>query len=605
MEQTITPPHYKNLVSLFYEHAQERDEQPFLWFKENKVYWPISWAETSRRITAMARSLKSIGLAKGDRVVLVAENRPEWFIADLAIMAAGGITVPAYTTNTVENHQHVLNHSGAKGIIISTAALGRKALPAVEKSPECKWVITIDGIADDVEQDRDLEIHSWEHLLAEGDKLDEDIEASAKKITRKDIACLIYTSGTGGLPKGVMLSHGAILCNCEGAWDVLYRLGLGEETFLSFLPLSHAYEHTAGQFFPLLLGAQIYYGEGAEHLLRNMSEAKPTIMTAVPRLYESMYSRITRGLDKEKPLKRSLFYKAEALGRKKYYDSNGLNIIEKLQDRVLEKLVRNKLRLRFGGRLKAMVSGGAALNEDIGLFFHSLGLPILQGYGQTEAAPVIAVNRPGIIDMSTVGPELKGVEIKIAEDGEILAKGELLMSGYWNDPKYTEETIKDGWLHTGDIGEFDDKGRLKITDRKKDIIVLSGGDNVSPARVEGELSYHPFIHQVMVYGNKRPHLTAIIVPDEDFLEQWGEASGIPGVLASVHNNPSLKISLAKAIDQVNKQFSPLEKVRKFIIAKEAFSIENKMMTPTLKVRRHKVLEIYKEQLDALYPSSKK
>ena len=597
MEQSIAPPHYKNLVSLFYEHAKERDEQPFLWFKENKAYWPISWSETSRRITAMARSLKSIGLEKGDRVVLVAENRPEWFIADLAIMAAGGITVPAYTTNTIDNHQHVLNHSGAKGIIISTTALCKRALPAAEKALECKWAVTID----DIEPDDDLQIHNWEHLLAEGDKLEEDIEASAKELTRGDIACLIYTSGTGGLPKGVMLSHGAILCNCEGAWDVLYHLGLGEETFLSFLPLSHAYEHTAGQFFPLLLAAQIYYGEGAEHLLRNMAEVKPTIMTAVPRLYESMYSRITRGLEKEKPLKRSLFYKAEALGRKKYQDPNSLNAFERFQDRILEKLVRDKLRLRFGGRLKAMVSGGAALNEDIGLFFHSLGLPILQGYGQTEAAPVIAVNRPGIIDMSTVGPELRGVKIKIAEDGEILAKGELLMSGYWNDQKYTDETIKDGWLYTGDIGELDAKGRLKITDRKKDIIVLSGGDNVSPARVEGELVHHPFIHQVMVYGNKRPHLTAVIVPTEDFLEQWGEASGVPGVLASVYDNPSLKISMAKSIDQINKQLSPLEKVRKFVVANEAFSIDNEMMTPTLKVRRHKVLEVYQDQLNALYP----
>ena len=266
----------------------------------------------------------------------------------------------------------------------------------------------------------------------------------------------------------------------------------------------------------------------------------------------------------------------------------------------MEKLVRDKLRLRFGGKLKAMVSGGAALNEDIGLFFHSLGLPILQGYGQTEAAPVIAVNRPGIIDMSTVGPELKGVKIKIADDGEILASGELLMSGYWGDQKYTDGTIKDGWLHTGDIGELDSKGRLKITDRKKDIIVLSGGDNVSPARVESELSQQSAIHQIMVYGNKRPHLSAVIVPDEDFLDRWGEANNIAAVLASVHDNPSLKISIAKAVDQINKQLSPLEKVRKFVIAKEAFSIDNEMMTPTLKVRRHKVLEVYQDQLEALY-----
>ncbi|WP_417428387.1 AMP-dependent synthetase/ligase [Kiloniella sp.] len=612
MEQTISPPHYKNLVSLFYAHAKEKKEQPFLWFKENKQYWPISWEETSRRITALARSLKTIGLEKGDRVVLVAENRPEWFIADLAIMAAGGISVPAYTTNTHANHKHVLDHSDAKGIIVSTKALCKRSLPAAKEAPNCLWAITMDTIdKDDMdifeisEGKSELPIHDWEHLIAEGDNLSEDIEAEADKLTRKDTACLIYTSGTGGLPKGVMLSHGAILCNCEGAWDVLYHLGLGDEIFLSFLPLSHAYEHTAGQFFPLLLGAQIYYGEGAEHLLRNLAEARPTIMTAVPRLFESMHSRITRGLEKEKPLKRKLFYKAEALGRKKYYQSDNLGLVENLQDRLLEKLVRNKLRQRFGGRLKAMVSGGAALNEDVGLFFHALGLTILQGYGQTEAAPVIAVNRHDKIDMSTVGPQLRGVEIKIADDGEILASGELLMSGYWNDQKYTDETIIGGWLHTGDIGEIDHRGRLKITDRKKDIIVLSGGDNVSPARVEGELSLHPSIHQVMVYGNKRPHLTAIIVPDDEFLDLWGEANGVAAVLASVHNNPSLKISIAKAVDQINKQLSPLEKVRKFVIAKEPFTIDNEMMTPTLKVRRHKVIELYEEEIESLYPKVSK
>uniref|UniRef100_UPI0026053388 AMP-binding protein n=1 Tax=uncultured Kiloniella sp. TaxID=1133091 RepID=UPI0026053388 len=259
MEQTISPPHYKNLVSLFYAHAKEKKEQPFLWFKENKQYWPISWEETSRRITALARSLKTIGLEKGDRVVLVAENRPEWFIADLAIMAAGGISVPAYTTNTHANHKHVLDHSDAKGIIVSTKALCKRSLPAAKEAPNCLWAITMDTIdKDDMdifeisEGKSELPIHDWEHLIAEGDTLSGDIEAEADKLTRKDVACLIYTSGTGGLPKGVMLSHGAILCNCEGAWDVLYHLGLGDEVFLSFLPLSHAYEHTAGQFFPLL-----------------------------------------------------------------------------------------------------------------------------------------------------------------------------------------------------------------------------------------------------------------------------------------------------------------------------------------------------------------
>ncbi|WP_033405750.1 AMP-dependent synthetase/ligase [Kiloniella laminariae] len=594
-------PKAKNLVSLFYEQAKERGELPFLWFKENKVYTSVSWSETARRVSALAHSLKTLGLEKGERVVLVSENRPEWFIADLAIMAAGGITVPAYTTNNTLDHQYVLGHSGATGIIVSTSSLAQKAIPAAIDASECRWAIGMERFGQG--QESALPIHSWDKLISEGEQEKGTTPDIADELSRTDLACIIYTSGTGGAPKGVMLSHGAILCNCEGAWDVLEDLGLGEETFLSFLPLSHAYEHSAGQFFPLLLGAQIYYGEGAEHLLRNLAEVKPTIMTAVPRLYETMHIRITRGLEKEKPLKQKLFYKAEALGRKKYHSGGSLSPLERILDSLLEKLVRNKLRQRFGGRLKAMVSGGAALNEDIGLFFHALGLPVLQGYGQTEAAPVIAVNRPGKIDMATVGSPLKGVEVKLGEENEILVSGELLMSGYWKDPRNTAATIKEGWLHTGDIGEFDSEGRLKITDRKKDIIVLSGGDNISPARIESLLTLHSAINQAMVYGNKRAHLVAIIVPDEEFLDRWGEANKIPGVLASVYDNASLKISIAKAIDQINRQLSPLEKIRKFIIAREAFTIDNTMMTPTLKIRRHKIIESYAEEIEGLYRKS--
>jgi long-chain acyl-CoA synthetase len=420
------------------------------------------------------------------------------------------------------------------------------------------------------------------------------------RATRRDTACFIYTSGTGGVPKGVILSHGAILCNCMGAYHLLEQLGLGGDVFLSFLPLSHSYEHTAGQFFPISIGAEIYYATGVEQLLTNLAEARPTIMTAVPRLYESMYQRIRRGVEKQGGLKARLFDLALELGRKRYADPASLNPWERLLDRVTDRLVRDKMRARFGGRLKAMVSGGAALNPDIGIFFDALGLCVLQGYGQTETAPVISANPPGRIKMHTVGPPLRGVEVKIAEDGEILVRGELLMDGYWRNEDATAEALQDGWLHTGDIGDIDDDGFLRITDRKKDIIVLSGGDNVSPARIEGFLSLEAEIYQAMVLGDKRPHLVAILVPDEEFLAGFARNHGRKPELAALADDPDLRTALMAVVERVNQALSPLERVRRFTLARAPFTVENEMMTPTLKIRRHRIQAAYGEEIEGLY-----
>ncbi len=428
----------------------------------------------------------------------------------------------------------------------------------------------------------------------------DSLEASIDRAGRGDTACFIYTSGTGGAPKGVMLSHGNIICNCMGAHDLLQTFGLSDEVFLSFLPLSHSYEHTAGQFFPISIGAQIYYAESVEQLLNNLAEARPTIMTAVPRLYETMHQRIRRGVEKQGGLKAKLFHKAEALGRKKIAAPGSLSLMERLQDRLVERLVRDKVRGRFGGRLKAMVSGGAALNLDIGTFFTALGLPLFQGYGQTEAAPVVSANPPGHIKLETVGPPLKGVEVKIAEDGEILVRGELVMLGYWQDPDATARAVHDGWLHTGDIGELDQDGYLKITDRKKDIVVLSGGDNLSPARVESFLTLQPEIAQAMVYGDKRPHLVALIVPDADFLKTWAKAQGKPTDLAALQDDPALHKALAPVVEQVNKTLSNLERVRRFTLAAAPFTTDNAMLTPPMQNHRHRIAERPAEPPGALY-----
>jgi long-chain acyl-CoA synthetase len=592
---------YKALTSLtamFFDQAELQGDRPFLWAKREGTYRSLSWRETAQAVKDLSRGLRDLGLAKGDRVVLVSENRPEWLIADIAIMAAGGITVPAYTTNTQHDHHHILANSEAVGAIVSTRALGKRLLPAALEAPACKWVVGIEDM--DLDQKGPVDLHLWADVQARGRALPDDVAGIVAEAKRDDVACFIYTSGTGGTPKGVMLTHGNIICNCMGAHRVLEHIGLGDDVFLCFLPLSHAYEHSAGQFFPISIGAQIYYAESVEKLLNNLAEARPTIMTAVPRLYESMHQRILRGVEKQGGLKKTLFEAAVRLGRQRYEAPGSLTLSERILNALVERLVREKVRGRFGGRLKAMVSGGAALNTDIGTFFLGLGLPILQGYGQTEAAPVISANLPGKEKMHTVGPPLEGVEVKIADDGEILVRGELVMKGYWKNQAATEAVLRDGWLHTGDIGKLDEDNYLEITDRKKDIIVFSGGDNVSPARVEGFLTLESEISQAMAYGDKRPNLVALLVPDDEFRVEWAKEHGKPADLATLSEDPDFRAAMGAAVERVNKKLSNTERVRRFTIAPEAFSVENEMMTPTLKVRRHKILEAYRGRLDALY-----
>ncbi|MBL4693409.1 MAG: long-chain fatty acid--CoA ligase [Magnetovibrio sp.] len=587
-----------NLTTLFFDQAKALGDRPFLWVKQNGRFVPMTWRQAADQVMALAKGLKAQGLQDGDRVVLISENRPEWLISDLAIMAAGGITVPAYITNTVEDHRHIVDNSQAVGMIISTSRLAENALQAAHLNDGLRFAISIEDLK--LQQSLNVDVMGWQAALDAGRDLDIDIVQGAARLKRTDTACIIYTSGTGGVPKGVMLSHGSILHNLVGATNVLSSLGLSDEVFLSFLPLSHSYEHTAGQFFPMSIGAQIYYAQGADKLLSNMAECKPTIMMAVPRLYEMMHARIMRGVEKEGGKKEALFRKTVELGSRAFQDPKSLSFGEQVKNFALEKLVRTKVRKKFGGRLKAFVSGGAPLNPDIGLFFTALGIRILQGYGQTESGPVVCVNVPEKIKMNAVGPIFPDTEVKIAADGEILIKGELVMNGYWGDEKATAQTIIDGWLHTGDIGIFDEDDHLQITDRKKDIIVNSGGDNIAPQRIEGMLTLEPQISQAMVYGDQRAHLVALLVPDADWLGEWATRNNKPGDLASLYLDDDLHTALAKTVSHVNAHLSNIEKVRKFIVATEPFGIDNAQLTPTLKVRRHKIKDVYGDLLTALY-----
>ena len=597
---------WQSLPGMFFEIAEQGGGDAFLWAKKDGRYEPLSWRDTAQRVRDMAKGLGKLGVEAGDRITIVSENRPEWAIADLAIMTLGAISVPAYTTNTVRDHRHVLTDCGAKGVIVSTRALAARLLPAAADAAATEFIVTMEEMDPGA---FDIALHGWADVTAMGAASEQDLAPVLADMTRRDVACLIYTSGTGGNPKGVMLSHAAIMINCMGALEVLRQLGLGDEIFLSFLPLSHAYEHTAGLYFPISIKAQIYYAESIDTLSANLLEARPTIMVSVPRLYEAMHRRIVIGLKRQSALKQSLFAKAIALGRKQYEKPGSLGMVQAALNRVLERLVRDKVRARFGGRLKAMISGGAPLNPEIGIFFTALGVRLLQGYGQTEAAPVISCNLPDRIKLHTVGPALVGVEVKIAEDGEILARGEMVMNGYWNDEASTRAVLRDGWLHTGDIGKIDDDGFIQITDRKKDIIVLSGGDNLSPQRVEGTLTLQPEIAQAMVYGDKHAHVVALLVPDEDFVRTWRLGTGAPGGggtagggddFDSLSGDSDFIKALDDAVDRANADLSPTERVKRHMLAEAPFTVDNELMTPTLKVRRHKILEIYGDALEALY-----
>jgi long-chain acyl-CoA synthetase len=589
---------FPNLVSMFLSRAALRGDRPFLGYKQDGEWITISWAETARRVAALANSLKDLGLVKGDRVMLVSENRPEWCIADLAVMAAGCITVPTYITNTERDHQHILDNSQSRAVIVSTAKLAQTLMPAVVRSSECEFVIGMEPLK--ITQRGSQKFSDWADLVQGTDADVAALTTEMQQVPRDDIACLIYTSGTGGAPRGVMLHHGSILCNAEGAATVLHEdFGLDNERFLSFLPLSHAYEHSGGQFLPIMVGAEIYYAEGLEKLAANIEETQPTVMVVVPRLFEVLRARMIKTVEKQGKVPNYLLDKALTIGERDYGGKKRLR--DAPMRLLLSRTLKPKIRAKFGGRMKAMVSGGAPLNPDIGIFFQSLGITLLQGYGQTESGPVVSCNRPAAgIKMDTVGPPLKGVEVKIADDGEILVRGELVMKGYWRNQAETDRTIKDGWLHTGDIGHIDEKGRIVITDRKKDLIVNDKGDNVAPQRVEGMLTLQPEILQAMVSGDKRPYIVGLIVPDPEWALEWARGQGMRYDFSELQGNPQFRAAVRAAVDRVNKDLSVVEKVRQFEFVDEPFTIDNGEMTPSMKIRRHVIRDRYKDRIDGMY-----
>lgn len=594
-----------NLVTMFLDRADEQPALPFLTGKIAGQWQSISWGEARDTVASLSAALIAAGIKRGDRVCIVSENRPEWCLADLAIMAAGAISVPAYTTNTEADHTHILSNSGARAVVVSGPKLAKNLLPAMLATEACRIVVTMEPL----QEVQGLAVYSWARLIASrGAMLADDRAAVRARATmnRDDLACLIYTSGTGGLPRGVRQHHGAIMRNIAGAITVIEQdfpdppAEAKGEIFLSFLPLSHAYEHTAGQYMPMGMGGQIVYAEGLEKLASNIEEAKPTFMVVVPRLFEVLRMRIAKQIEKQGGVAITLLNQALGIARKEAKGEK-LSLIDKAIDQALERTIRKSIRAKFGGRLRGMVAGGAPLNPEVGIFFTAIGIPILQGYGQTEAGPVISCNRPRArLKMHTVGPPLTGVEVKIAADGEILVRGELVMDGYWMNDAESHKALKDGWLYTGDIGHIDKDGHLVITDRKKDIIINDKGDNVAPQRVEGMLTLQDEIAQAMVYGDRRPYLVGLVVPETEWALGFARDKGLPADLGKLRDEPEFVRALQAAVDRVNQRLSVIEKVRRVIIADEPFTTDNQQLTPSLKIRRQVLRQVYGERLDRLY-----
>ena len=577
------------LTQLFFENSLLYQNKTLFGFKKDGEWSHISWSEASDLVQDLSLGLHEIGVRKNDKISIIAENSYKWCVVDLAIISLGAITVPGYTTSNEDEIFYLLSHSEASVVFLNSKLLStiENILPKLDK---IKHIVCIDEVKS---TKLNKTIYSFDNLIDKGSKsLSKSSfkEDTLYKIKEDDVVSIIYTSGTSSKPKGVMLTHKSIISNILGANELVKELEVKDHKFLSIIPLSHAYEHTAGFYLPILIGAEIFFNENRDQIVNDLVSVKPTLMTAVPRLYEVLHKKINNQLSNQSKITQKLFSKTIELGTKKF-QKHELLLIEKIQDVVLDKLVRKKIQKKFGGNLKAFISGGAALNEQVGLFFQSLGINILQGYGQTECSPLISCNPINNIKINSVGTVIKGIDIKLSKENEILVKGNSLMKGYWKDKKNTNNTIIDGWLHTGDLGSIDEDGYLYISGRINEMIVNSGGENIAPVPIENLLTSYNEIEQALVYGHNRPFLISLLIPNEKLLE------------ANKDNVNKMKTDFQNIINNVNKYLSQNKKIRKFILLDKLFSIENSQLTPTLKMKRHVIEAFYKNEIESLYKKS--
>jgi long-chain acyl-CoA synthetase len=575
-----------------------------------KEYEYLSFSDLANRVNEFSSAMLELGVKSGDKIAIMAENSPEWVISDLGILSAGALDVPVYTTLTYLQLEYILDNCGAKGIVVSNNTHYQKVIKLFDVLPALEFIIYVDELAP--EKHSRVKSISFGDLLAEGKKnLEKNLPVMENRIAsidEDDICSIIYTSGTTGSPKGVMLSHKNFLSNATESARILIGPDMdGKEILeLSFLPLSHVLERCLYYGITVITGGTIAYAESIDTISENLVEVKPTFLASVPRIYEKIYDKVLGSISASNTLRQKIFKYSIESG-KKYYEATQhhkkANLLLDLQHMVADKAVLSKIREKTGGNLKMLVSGGAPLLPEIAAFFSYVGLPVVEGYGLTETSPVICINRPDNLKFGTVGQVIPGIDVKIAEDGEILARGPNIMKGYYNNPVATAEAIDpDGWFHTGDIGELDSEGFLKITDRKKDIIVMSNGKNVAPQPIESLLKSDKYIEQIVLVGDNRKYISALIVPNFANLFQKAQELGITiKEKAQLCREPKIIDFMKKELEsKTTDQVAHFEKIKNFVLLCDEFSQENDELTPTLKLKRKVITKRYSGLIDLMY-----
>lgn len=583
------------LVSMFEAAVEQYGNKAALAHKpRGGTYQDISYTELDASVAAFSKGLNALGVEKNDRVAILSENRPEWAITDFGSLKVGAVTVPMFSTLTAAQVGYILQDSGAKIICVSTEKQLEKVSAIRDEVPTLEQIIIFDTIEDETPEGV-IQFDAVCELAG---------EAADSAASEDDIATIIYTSGTTGNPKGVMLTHANFISNVEACKSLI---DVSEsDVLLSFLPLSHVFERLGGHYVPLFSGAKIAYAESTFTVAQNMKEVAPTVMLSVPRLYETMHERILRAVQEGSSLKQKIFHWGVSVGSavsSAIQQGKNPSAILRLQQGIADKLVFAKLKEATGGRLRFFVSGGAALPQSIAEFFHAAGILILEGYGLTETSPVISMNHPGKWKFGTVGAQVPGIEVQIAEDGEILTRGPHVMKGYFNNDEATAEVIdSEGWFYTGDIGLIDEDGFVRITDRKKNIIVLSNGKNVAPQPIESQLIQSPFINQIMLVGNEKKNVAALIVPNFDALKSWGTENGLDASeISEMLKTREVQQLIQKEIRERLTDFADFEQVRRFALLEREFSQEEDEMTPTLKLKRNVIIEKFSDEIEGMYP----
>ena len=584
---------------MFMNRVKEYGDRVCLKEKREGKWEDFSWNKLAEMVRNLGLGLISLGTEPGERVAIFSPNSVEWKVTDLAILSTGGIDVPLYATITAAQAEYILKDSASKIAFVGTADHMDKVLQAKSDLPDLIKIVTMDNSTSD-----DPMVMTFEEMLKLGEEQEDGgaFDKRLEAVKPDDLCSIVYTSGTTGNPKGVMLTHNNFLSNCRAA-SQLVDIG-PDDIAVSFLPLSHVLERMSGYYTGLMNGATVAHAESIDTLIDDIAEIRPNFMVSVPRLYEKFHAGILDNISKESPMKQKIFNWAAKTGR----EVSALKVAHKniptmlnLKYKIADHLVFSKISEKMGGRLRFFVSGGAPLAQEIAEFFHAMGILILDGYGLTETSPVLTVNTPDNLRFGTVGQAVPGVEIKIAEDGEILARGPNVMKGYWHLDEETHEVLEGGWFHTGDIGEIDEDGFLSITDRKKDIIVTAGGKNVAPQNIENQLKLSKYIEQVAVIGDKRKYLSALVVPNFEVLEEYCKQNGIPHAdTFEIISNPEVEQFYRGIIDELLKDFSHHENIVKFTLLPEELTEEMGVLTPTLKVKRRVVNDMFKEKIDDMY-----